>query len=121
MAASNRQLQQQVKTLQVQLQKADTLQAEALAVRQSHAQLQQQNTDLQQQLQSAARAWADKHRQHKDILSKLQAGVSETTAENRRLSALLKEAGQVCAPESAHEGAAGNALCCLTSIMHEHL
>lgn len=97
MAASNRQLQAQIQELQGQLQKAAALQADLLSARQHNAQLEQQNTDLQQQLQGAARAWGDKHRQHKEALSKAQAVGSEAVAENRRLLELLKHSEQVTA------------------------
>ena len=72
MAAANRQLQQHVETLQTQLQRTLSLQSEVTTLKQSSSQLQMQNTELQQQLQAAARAWADKHRQHKENMTKLQ-------------------------------------------------
>ena len=101
MASSNRHLQQQVKDLQAQLQTAIGMQSEATVIRQRNLQLEQQNTDLQQQLQAAARAWADKHRQHKETLSKAQASGAEALAENKQLHALLKGAQQVLMPTSS--------------------
>ena len=95
MAAANRQLQQQVGELGAQLQAASALQAEAATMRQRNSQLEQQNTDLQAQLQAAARAWGDKHRQHKESLARVQAAAAEALAENKRVSGLLKEAEQV--------------------------
>lgn len=130
MAAANRSLQQQVKDLQSQLHKAAGLQAEALGMRQRTSQLEQQNSDLQQQLQSAARAWADKHKQHKEALAKAQAGSSETAAENRRLLGMLRDAEQVHAmhvpacvmPMSVNQHAeAGNPLHALSWARHDML